>query len=201
MKRKKKENMESQDKRYMLFIFGDFTEIENFIEDISYQLVTVISSKFLKFNYGEFGMTLHFRTKETFEDLKEYVDMCLEDLVEQYFLMEATENVDIKMGRKLKKDFLNIDGVKIENKNKEIDVEKLNEEKKNKIGGMMDFLIPLSEDMINIPMMFKRPPVLEPTVDQILEKITEKGIESLTKEEKQILDNYAKRQNGGNQIN
>ena len=201
MGRKKKEVMESQGKRYMLFIFGDFTENETFINDISYQLVTVISSEYLKFNYGEYGMTLHFRTTESFEDLKEYVDMCLEDLVEQYFLMEATENVDIKMDRKLKKDFLNIDGVKIENKNKEIDVEKLNEEKKNKIGGMMDFLIPLSEDIINIPMIIKRPPVIEPTVDQILEKITEKGIESLTKEEKQILDNYAKRQNGGNQIN
>ena len=199
--RKKKTEMESQDKRYMLFIFGDFTEMENFIDDISYQLVTVVSSEFLKFNYGEFGMVLHFRANETFSELKEYIEMCLDDVVEQYFLMEATENVDIKMDRKLKKDFLNIDGVKIENKNKEIDVEKLNEEKKNKIGGMMDFLIPLSEDMINFPMTFKRPPVLEPTVDQILEKITEKGIESLTKEEKQILDNYAKRQNGGNQIN
>ena len=124
--------MESQDKRYMLFIFGDFTELENFIENISYQLVTVISSKFLKFNYGEFGMTLHFRTKETFEDLKEYIAMCLEDLVEQYYLIEATENVDIKMDRKLKKDFLNIDGVKIENKNKEVDIVKLSEEKRNK---------------------------------------------------------------------
>ncbi len=101
MGRKKKENMESLDKRYMLFIFGDFTENETFINDISYQLVTIISSEYLKFNYGEFGMTLHFRTKESFEDLKEYVDMCLEDLVEQYFLMEATENVDIKMDRKL----------------------------------------------------------------------------------------------------
>jgi len=201
MGKDKKENMESQDKRYMLFIFGDFTEMENFIDDISYQLVTVVSSEYLKFNYGEFGMVLHFRTKESFEDLKEYLDMCLEDLVEQYFLMEATENVDIKMDRKLKKDFLNIDGVKKENKNKEVDVEKLNEEKKNKISGMMDFLIPLSEDIINIPMTFKRPPVLEPTVDQILEKITEKGIESLTTEEKQILDNYGKRENGGNKIN
>lgn len=196
MKRKKKENMESQDKRYMLFIFGDFTEIENFIEDISYQLVTVISSKFLKFNYGEFGMTLHFRTKETFEDLKEYIDMCLEDLVEQYFLMEATENVDIKMDRKLKKDFLNIDGVKIENKNKEVDIEKLSEEKRNKISGMMDFMVPLSEDIFNFPIRFNVPPALKPTTDEILDKITEKGIESLTTEEKQILDNYAKRQNG-----
>ncbi len=61
--RKKKTEMESQDKRYMLFIFGDFTEMENFIDDISYQLVTVVSSEYLKFNYGEFGMVLHFRTK------------------------------------------------------------------------------------------------------------------------------------------
>lgn len=46
--RKKKTEMESQDKRYMLFIFGDFTEMENFIDDISYQLVTVVSSEILK---------------------------------------------------------------------------------------------------------------------------------------------------------
>ncbi len=59
MRNNKKENMKSQDKRYMLFIFGDFTEMENFINDISYQLVTVVSSEYLKFNYGEFGMVLH----------------------------------------------------------------------------------------------------------------------------------------------
>jgi len=199
--RKKKTEMESQDKRYMLFIFGDFTEMENFIDDISYQLVTVVSSEFLKFNYGEFGMVLHFRTKETFSELKEYVDMCLDGVVEQYFLMEATENVDIKMDRKLKKDFLNIDGVKKENKNKEVDVEKLSEEKKKKLGDMMEFILPLSGTNFEFPMEVKRPELPKPTVDQILDKISEKGIESLTKEEKQILDNYGKRKNGGNKIN
>jgi hypothetical protein len=199
--RKKKTEMESQDKRYMLFIFGDFTEMENFIDDISYQLVTVVSSEYLKFNYGEFGMVLHFRTKETFIELKEYVDMCLDGVVEQYFLMEATENVDIKMDRKLKKDFLNIDGVKKENKNKEVDVEKLSEEKQKKLGDMMEFILPLSETNFEFPIKFERPQKPKPTVDQILEKITDKGIESLTKEEKQILDNYGKRENGGNQIN
>ena len=195
--RKKKEEMESLDKRYMLFIFGDFTEMETFIDEISYQLITVVSSEYLKFNYGEFGMVLHFRTKETFEELKEYIDMCLEGQVEQYFLMEATENVDIKMERKLKKDFLNIDGVKKENKNKEVDVEKLSEEKKKRLGNIMDFIIPLSEDIIELPMKFKRPESPKPTVDQILDKISEQGIESLTEEEKQILDNYGKRENGG----
>ena len=81
MGRIKKEEMKSQDKRYMLFIFGDFSEMENFIDEISYQLVTIVSSEFLKFNYGEFGMVLHFRTKETFSELKEYIDMCLEGQV------------------------------------------------------------------------------------------------------------------------
>ena len=125
--RKKKTEMKSQDKRYMLFIFGDFTEMEKFIEDISYQLITVVSSEYLKFNYGEFGIVLHFRTKEPFTELKEYVDMCLEGVVEQYFLMEVTENVDIKMERKLKRDFLNIDGVKKETKTKGVHKDELSD--------------------------------------------------------------------------
>ncbi len=61
-----------------------------------------------------------------------------------------------------------------------------------------DFIIPLSEDFVELPIKFK---ITIPTVDEILDKISEKGIESLTKEEKQILDNYGKRENGGNQIN
>jgi hypothetical protein len=42
-------------------------------------------------------------------------------------------------------------------------------------------------------MKFKVPPALKPTTDEILDKISEKGIESLTTEEKQILDNHGKK--------
>ena len=195
--RKKKTEMKSQDKRYMLFIFGDFTEMEKFIEDISYQLITVVSSEYLKFNYGEFGVVLHFRTKELFMELKEYVDMCLNGVVEQYFLMEATENVDIKMERKLKRDFLNIDGVKKETKTKGVQKDELSDEKKKRMNNIMEFIFPLTEDMIKNPFL-KEEKKEKPTVDQILDKISEKGIESLTEEEKQILDNYGKRENRGN---
>ena len=190
-------NMESQDKKYMIFIFGDITEIENFIDEISYQLVSVISSKYLKFTYGEFGMVLHFKSKDIFEELKDYVDMCLEDKVEQYFLIETTENIDIKMEKKLKKDFLNIDGVKNENKNVEIDVEKLNKEKNKRLNNILEFILPLSEENFDLPIKFKIPKNLDQTVDELLDKILEKGLKSLTKEEKQILDNYGKRENGG----
>ena len=45
--------------------------------------------------------------------------------------------------------------------------------------------------------MVQKEPDYLPTVDEILDKISENGIESLTEKEKEILDNYGKRKNGG----
>ena len=132
-----------QDPSYMLFIFGDFDEQENLATNLSSQLLTVVSSPFLKFTSGEYGVVFHFRSKEVFSDLKEYIDMGMSEITEQYFLMEVTKNVDIKMPRKLKKDFLNIDGEekKKENKTGEINVEsKLRERKEELRNFTFEFL-------------------------------------------------------------
>ena len=184
-----------QDPSYMLFIFGDFDEQENLATNLSSQLLTVVSSPFLKFTYGEYGVVFHFRSKETFSDLKEYIDMGMSEITEQYFLMEVTKNVDIKMPRKLKKDFLNIDGEekKRENKTGEINVEsKLKERKEELKNFTFEFLMPADFDK-----MVQKEPDYLPTVDEILDKISENGIESLTEKEKEILDNYGKRKDGG----
>ena len=180
-----------QDPSYMLFIFGDFDEQENLATNLSSQLLTVVSSPFLKFTYGEYGVVFHFRSKETFSDLKEYVDMGMSEITEQYFLMEVTKNVDIKMPRKLKKDFLNIDGEekKKENKTGEINVEsKLKERREELRNFTFEFLMPTDFNQ-----MVQKEPDYLPTVDEILDKISEKGIDSLTETEKEILDNYGKR--------
>ena len=184
-----------QDPSYMLFIFGDFDEQENLATNLSSQLLTVVSSPFLKFTYGEYGVVFHFRSKETFSDLKEYIDMGMSEITEQYFLMEVTKNVDIKMPRKLKKDFLNIDGEekKRENKTGEINVEsKLKERKEELKNFTFEFLMP-----VDFNQMVQKEPDYLPTVDEILDKISENGIESLTEKEKEILDNYGKRKDGG----
>ena len=185
-----------QDPSYMLFIFGDFDEQENLATNLSSQLLTVVSSPFLKFTYGEYGVVFHFRSKEVFSDLKEYIDMGMSEITEQYFLMEVTKNVDIKMPRKLKKDFLNIDGEekKKENKTGEINVEsKLKERKEELRNFTFEFLMPTDFNQ----MVQKNEPDYSPTVDEILDKISENGIESLTEKEKEILDNYGKRKDGG----
>ena len=184
-----------QDPAYMLFIFGDFDEQENLATNLSSQLLTVVSSPFLKFTYGEYGVVFHFRSKEVFLDLKEYIDMAISENTEQYFLMEVTKNVDIKMPRKLKKDFLNIDGEekKKENKTGEINVEsKLKERREELRNFTFEFLMPADFNQ-----MVQKEPDYLPTVDEILDKISEQGINSLTETEKEILDNYGKRKDGG----
>ena len=115
-------------------------------------------------------------------------------------LIETTANgVDIKMSKKLKKDFLNVDddAKKEETKTGEINIEsKLNERREELRNFTFEFLMP--EDLSSILQTDTEYKVVEPTVDEILEKITEEGIESLTETEKEILDNYGKRKNGGN---
>ena len=197
--RKKREPKKLKDPSYFLFLFGDFSNLENLTQELSMQFLPFVTSPYLKYTYGEFGVVFHFRSGETFVDLKEYVDMGLNDITDQYFLMEATKNTEIKMDKRLKKDFLNIDGElkKEENKNGTINVEtKLKERREELKNFTFEFMIPIVDpnSMFNQPKVFEAE---EPTVDDILDKITEKGIESLTEKEKEILDNYGKRKNGG----
>jgi hypothetical protein len=193
--RKKRETKPKKDPAYMLFLFGDFSDLESITQELSIQFLPFVTSPFLKYTYGEFGVVFHFRSGETFTDLKEYVDMSLNEIVDQYYLMEATKNVDIKMDRKLKKDFLNIDGEtkKEQPKTGTIDVESKVRERREELRNFtFEFMLPM--DMNFNP---KQETDYTPTVDEILDKISEKGIETLTEKEKQILDEYGKRQNGG----
>ena len=189
--RKKRETKPKKDPAYMLFLFGDFSDLESITQELSMQFLPFITSPYLKYTYGEFGVVFHFRSGETFTDLKEYVDMSLNEIVDQYYLMEATKNVDIKMDRKLKKDFLNIDGEtkKEQPKTGTIDVESKVRERKEELRNFtFEFMLPM-----DINFNPKKEPDYLPTVDEILDKISEKGIESLTETEKEILDNYGKR--------
>ena len=182
---------------YMLFIYGDFIDSENLIQELCAQFLPLVTSPYLKYTYGEFGVVLHFRSDELFSELKEYVDMVLNDITEQYFLMETTENYDIKMPKKLKKDFLNIDGdtKKEETKTGTINVDTVINERREELKNFtFEFLMP--EDFIPLNQMMNAE-IQYPTVDEILDKISEKGIETLTEKEKEILDNYGKRKNGG----
>jgi hypothetical protein len=137
-------------------------------------------------------MVCHFRSEETFENLKEYIDMVLSDITDQYFLMEVGENFDVKMDSDLKKDFLNIDGDRIENRNGSIEVNEVSKPEDKKI---LDNVIHMLFPVMDPTFFGKKEEIIEPTLDEILDKISDKGIESITEREKQFLENYGKRKN------
>jgi hypothetical protein len=140
----------------------------------------------------------YFRSDEIFSELKEYIDMVLNDITEQYFLIEITSNYDIKMPKKLKRDFLNIDGElkKEDTKTGTINVDTVIKERREELKNFtFEFLLP--SDFTPLNQMNVEVEIEEPTVDEILDKISERGIETLTENEKEILDNYGKRKNGG----
>lgn len=183
-----------EEKTYMLFIYGDFKEKEEGVEELALQLTPIVSSDFVKYNYGEHGIVCHFSTKETFNDLTEYIDMVLNGIIEQYFLIEKTENCFIQMPKKLKDDLLKINNEEEnETKNGSIEINT----------NFRSFEYKDPDKIINMFMPIFNPDDIiitpyepyEPTIDEILDKITEKGIESITKQERQILENYAKREN------
>jgi hypothetical protein len=194
MNRKKRSTKQQKDPQYMVFVFGDLTESENVTQYITNQLLPIVSSEFLKFTYGEYGIVLNFRSNETFDDLKEYIDMAFSDLTDQYFLLEVTKNFDIKMPRKMKKDFLNIDDEIKKDTTKTGSLSKDETYKidlKDKKTITFDFLLPVYDTMFeNIKESIVEE---EPSIDDILDKISEKGIESLTKKETEFLENYGKR--------
>jgi hypothetical protein len=185
--------MSKKDPQYMLFIFGDLTDQETTIDEFGFQLVTIVTSEHLKYTYGEYGIVFNFRSSYEFIDIKEFIDMVFSEMTDQYFLMEVKGEFDLKMPKKLKKDFLNIDGEnkKVESKNGAIDVKEVKFDQPKKIEPSIKMFFPLFDPMFEVE---NEKPL---SVDQILDKINESGLKSLTEKEVETLNNYGKRKNRG----
>lgn len=191
---------------YLLFIYSTLGEGSPVLRDIPLQLSPISSAPYIKYNYGNSGLICNFETDLPFPELREFVSVTLEGLADQYFLIEHSDNMSVHMDNSLK---LNLFDLNSENKkygNGDNVSDKQGEDELYKI---MDYF--LSESMKEIdnndlhsitfdededPLirklkLKKDPKFIKPSLDSLLEKIKEKGIKSLTKYEKQLLNEYA----------
>lgn len=183
-------------KKYVLFVFGQFKTEDDIVRELIDECATIIESNYMKFIFNPNSFIAHFTSKLPFEELKKHFDNVLSLQVEQYFLSEMTNEFAVGMNPDLMEGLFNLD-----DDNKEIShvSMKMILEDLNSVGenGLMDFLqnLPkiiekaMTEDLENI-----KPSIIKKVVslDEVLDKITEEGIKSLTEEEKQILENYAR---------
>ena len=187
--------------QYMLFIFGDFKGKEKLIELIALQLSAFTDkNSYVKYNYGDYGIVLNFQSHYNFYNLRDHVHIVLEKVAPQYFLFERPKHMYAFMPPELK---LNLFDLNEEN----VNIEQKDVNFKDTMNIMDNFLINLtsslspdnifSEDDMermfeNIMNEVERKEEVKPTIDEILDKIKDKGIKSLTNSEKQILDEYSK---------
>ena len=186
--------------QYLLFIFGEFKNNDKIVELIASQIsIFTDENSYLKYNYGDYGIVMHFQSHFSFYNLRDHVHVVLEKVVPQYFLMERPKNFYAFMPPELK---LNLFDLYEENHNEE----QTNVNFKDMMNIVDNFLInitsSLNEDIFyeeNMEQMFnnimnkvENEEKYTPTIDELLDKIKDKGLSSLTDNEKQILDEYSK---------
>jgi hypothetical protein len=188
--------------QYLLFIFGEFKNNDKLVELIASQLsIFKDDNSYLKYNYGDYGIVMHFQSHFSFYNLRDHVHIVLEKVVPQYYLMERPKNFYAFIPPELK---LNLFDLHEENN----DIEQTKVNFKDYTNIMDNFLINItssfnedegifSEENMerifnNIMSKVEKEEKYKPTIDELLEKIKDKGLDSLTDNEKQILDEYSK---------
>ena len=208
--------MSKQPTSYLLFVYGTFgkneDEVQLYVEMMGEQFFDIVSDGYLPYVLGPYHAIYKFNSIFDFEDIKERVDDCWQHMCHTYFLMEKTNNMSYKMGDGDPGFF----GMKVEDVTP-IEMTTLDiPDAKTLIDQFLsdvieespvDFyklLLEIQGESENLDMLTDVDPTIKKlkqkhknkviTIDEVLDKITNYGINSINPEEKQILDNYANRQ-------
>lgn len=200
---KKINNMDKQnnEETYLLFVFGDFTT-DSKVYDVGQSIILTSSDETIKYIYGSYHMVLKITTDIPFDEFKQFIFTTLKEDTYEYFLMPYSEKSSVKLPKKLAENLFDLDE---ENENVRVmdiptleEVERLTRQSKQGDDELDKLISYFTKDMeLNFemedeevdPMMFKK--VIEPTMNEILDNMVENGVESLTLENKRLLEKYA----------
>ena len=170
--------------KYLLSIFGQIKNDESGVERMAKQIVNISDSKNIKFSYGENSSIFHFKSNEDFFKLKQFIHSVVSSECIIYMLVPYEGEISCQMPTQIFEHLFDLedDGIgfldNYNNANPELqqDYDIINE------------ILNLNNDDYE-PIII---PEKELSLDEILEKISSKGIESLTKKEKLTLNQYSK---------
>lgn len=191
MSRNKKEVVGT---KYFLMLFARFGTNKKLLTDILCQFDQILTSKYLKYQEGEDCVIVHFETDETLKNVKEYCRMVLDDTVGNYILFPNNKNVYLSFPEEFKEHLLDLEtntfnfdnpiDIIWEDEDDEDDDDILSEiyrknNKKPPLEQLLSSLNTQTEQQLSL--------------DELLDKVQNKGLKSLTKKEKEQLYDYSKR--------
>lgn len=172
---------------YLLFVYYDNTveDSELLTNQIALEIAGQMTSKEAKFMFGDKHAILHFASDLSIEDMGSFIDI-INDSINcfQYFLVPKPRNSSSNMSKDNLDHLLSLK--KSKPKKHTPTPPKINYEFKQTKGNE-SFL-----DIADLILNFKRKEVCNMTLDELLDKISLQGMESLTEIEKQKLEEYSK---------
>jgi hypothetical protein len=168
-------------KKYLLTIFGEFKS-DTICKEIALALTPIVDSPNLKFQFTKGVLIFHFASEMDMSDIHEFLEITSYEMYESFILSEYTDKVSVFMSNENRAHLFDLD-----NKDEE---------------GMEMVLIPKNstqyidnkddDEFVALLLDEVKRHLKPPSLDQLLEKIKNQGIESLTPFEKGTLENYSK---------
>lgn len=169
-------------KKYLLVVYGNFKTQEE-CNEIGMGISDVVDSPQLKFIHVKGCLIFHFASEIDKEDIKDYLEVVLYEHSNLFILSEFTDKLSLHMTEEMKNHLFDLENnddnvsirVNVERNPPNLTYEEEDDE---------DFVALLLNDV--------KQNVAKPTLDQLLEKIKLKGVESLSVFEKDTLELYSK---------
>jgi len=179
---------------YLFFVFAKHDNQEELVKIISNDIAVVCQEGSIKYYYGPESMIFTFKCLDDISSLNEFFNLLYGDIDMVFMLLPYnTDNMSVKLDPEIYKHLFETDNNVqqseqiIEN---DVEAQKLYNEFQEKFGAA--FIESIGEnDEDEISQMRKK--TKEPSLNDLLDKINEKGISSLTKKELHLLETFSKK--------
>lgn len=187
-------SIENSNETYLLFVFGDFTS-DYKVNQVGKSVILASTDETIKYIYGSYHMIIKINTDIPFDEFKKFIYESLKEDKYEYFLMPMSEKTSAKLPKELADNLfdleednenvnlmLNVPEMEVKQDDEELDriIEYFTKE--------LDFTFDMEEDEEVDPMLVDNS---LPSMDDILDKLVENGPDSLTLDERKLLDRYA----------
>ena len=181
--------------KYIIFIFGETDNQDKFVNLVCDSIILNINVDYIKFFYGDTSCVYTFKSETPFDDVSKKVTEILKNINVSYFLLPYSDfeinarideaTLEHLFGKDLDEEMPDSDEMDLVEP--QTFFSRLDEALENLKEGIDDY-----DDEIDIeilPRLKKKKPIK--TLDEILDQINENGLNSLTEEDKQLLEKYS----------
>lgn len=170
-------------KKYFLTIIGESKIDYNVLTDIGVAMQSIVDSNYLNFNYEDSHILFHFESSVEKEDMFCFIRGILYGITDTFILTELNDDCTVSLPKSLNFifDLENVNGIITKQK---FNVDESDFDEYEDDGTISEFMEKFRQNLL------KHQPKI--TLDMILDKINDNGLDSLNDTEKKLLEKYSK---------